>query len=207
MQEDFKPGRRQSVTIVDLHGHGRGRLVWENGPPFFIPDNGEPPFALHRVSAGGASVADGAWENVWITDTFEPLRAKVIECGEMHQPAYSDLFGVGWLVFEKQRQWARFESEDGEVLCRFEWITLSCGRPEHAAKMGRAVTRVPKIDNPDEMNWSTFRTVGGSVLYFRRGGPPPPNGHYYSVSPSTYARMSAKARKAYDAAKKAGRIV
>lgn len=211
MQEEKKaelvPGPRQTITVVDLPGHGRGRLVWRNGPAFFMPDEGDP-FPVYRADSGGArKVSENksfSWERVQITRDGPVLEAETLEPGEHHDRHYSTIFGDGWLVWERgPGWWHRFETLDGEVKVRFKMLSLSVGRPTYAKKMERSHSRMPAIDDPDEMNWSTYSTDDGSVLAFRREGPPPPEGTFIPVRADTYKLLTPKARKAYDAAKKA----
>lgn len=53
VEPTFVAGSRQTVQVVNLPGHGRGRLVWRNGPAFFAPDEGTP-FWLYKVMPGGS---------------------------------------------------------------------------------------------------------------------------------------------------------
>lgn len=193
-------GARQTVDIVELAPWGRGRLVWKNGPAFFLADSGEI-VELEKVGAGGArSNPAMSWRGVWEHKDGGMKEAVVIEPGEDHSRWFSPLFGDGWLVFAADYKNVRFESHEGEVKLRFELLELCVGRPEYRMKMMRSATRMPKIDDPDEMNWSTYRTKDGTLLTFRRGGPHP--GHFLPVKSSTYILFTTKAKKAYDAAKK-----
>lgn len=179
-EADCAIGSRQTVDVVEIPGLGRGRLVWKHGPAFFLlngpspelPEVGAIGYRVARVSLGGASVTEGSWNRVWLPGHHE-MRAKLIEQGEDHGRWFSPLFGDGWLITEKLRYWYRFEDLDGVVRLRFNMSALGMGRPAYYDKMVRARTRMPKMTDPDEENWSTFVTTDGERYTFRRGGTPP----------------------------------
>lgn len=203
------PGPRQTVDRVVMPKLGPGRLVWRNGPALFFPDSGDLVIHLHKVDIGGASSEPPrSWQSVWL-EPGRRVEADLVERGAWHSRFYSPLFGDGWLVDENKKDatgrsefWERFEDLEGNVKLRFQMIELCVGRPAYREKMQRKSAKMPAIDDPDEMNWSTYRAVDGSIFTFRRGGPPPPEGTFIPVRPDTYACFSPKARKAYDAAKK-----
>ena len=197
-----EPGPRQTVDLVVWPERGQGRLIWKNGPAFFVPDDGGPVVHLKKADHGGSSSnPKRSWQRAWTLDG-RMVEVDLVERGESHNRRYSPLFGDGWLITERgPGYWERFEDDAGNVKVRFEMVELCVGRPPTRHKMQRSTTRMPKIDDPDEMNWSTYRTKDGTMLAFRRGGPPPPEGTFIPVRPDTYADLTPKARKAYDAAK------
>lgn len=204
MSDRPTPGARQTVDRVEWKGVGVGTLVWKNGPVFFLPEDGGDAIHLKRADHGGSSSdPKRSWQRIWTVDG-RMFEVDLIERGEEHSRWFSPLFGDGWLVFEAGPGFIhRFEDDAGNVKLRFEVIELCVGRPPYRDRMQRSSTRMPKIDDPDEMNWSTYRTRDGSTFAFRRGGPPPPEGTFIPVKPDTYSLFTPKARKAYDAAKKA----
>jgi hypothetical protein len=196
------PGPRQTIDIVRWPLHGEGRLVWGNGPAFFIPDSGEPAIDLVRADWGGTtSDPPRSYQRVWPV-AGSPAIEVDLRHGDNHSRWFSPLFGDGWLVTEAgPGHWMRFEDLNDQIKLRFEMRGICVGRPEYAEKMARSPIKTPPVDDPDEMNWSTFRARDGSIFTFRRGGPPPPAGTFIPVSKYTYADFSPKARKAYDKAK------
>lgn len=210
-QEQDRPRRsRQTEDIVELLIPGAdrrvtGKLSWGNGPSTFTPE-GLLPIELHRVDLGGASTEPRrSWRRVWFLPGQAPVDADIIQAGDDHSRWYSPLFGDGWLVFEsvKPGHWVRFDTLDDETKVRFDLGSICVGRPAYADKMARSQTKMPSIDDPDEMNWSTIRSVDGSVFSFRRKGPPPPPGTFIKVTDGDYKLLTPKARKAYDLAKAA----
>ena len=200
----YSVGPRQTIDIVLWPGRGEGRLVWGNGPAFFIPDSGEPAIDLVLADYGGTtSNPPRSYLRVWPVAGAPSIEVDLIRHGDSSSRWFSPLFGDGWLVTEATRpgHWMRFEDLNDQIKLRFEMSSLCVGRPAYAEKMRRASHRTPPIDDPDEMNWSTYTTSDGSVFAFRRGGPPPPPGTFIPVSKYTYNDLSPKARKAYDKAK------
>ncbi len=172
-------GPRQTVDIVIVPGLGRGRLVFDHGPKLFICD--EPPVAyrVERLGSSGSSNVSGSWHEV-VFPGQPKITAKQLTHGTRHDRYYSTILGDGWLVTEAKGEvpgyWYRFESMEGEVKLRFNMIALGVGRPDYYEKMSRARTRMPKMDDPDEENWTTFVTTSGERFAFRRKGPPPEKG-------------------------------
>jgi len=212
-QKQMEPGPRQTIDRAVMPGGiGPGQLVWKNGPAFFVPDEG-PIVQLHKVDWGGASSEPKrSWNRVWLTPK-EMVEADVLAHGDDHSRWFSPLFGDGWLVSERdlnardekghRQLFERFEDMEGNLKVRFEMIELCVGRPAYREKMQKKHSKMPPIDDPDEMSWVTHRSRDGSIFTFRRGGPPPPEGTFIRVDDRTYRDFTPKARKAYDAAKKA----
>jgi hypothetical protein len=203
---------RQTEDIVELLIPGadrrvRGKLVWRNGPAVFTPE-GLLPIELHEVQLGGASSEPKrSWRRVRFLPGQAFVDADIIQAGDDHSRWFSPLFGDGWLVFEASVPGKgigiRFETLDDVLKVRFHLLSICVGRPAYATKMDRSHTRMPAIDDPDEMNWSTLKAEDGSVFTFRRHGPPPPPGTFIEVKDGDYRLLTPKARKAYDAAKEA----
>lgn len=201
----MEPGPRQTVDVVSLPGFGRGRLIWRNGPSAFVSDEGAVT-PLRSVSPGGASTKPKrSWRRVTFLDG-RGGEADLESYGENHSRWFSPLFGDGWLVVEASNGsrdiFYRFEDLGGNLRVRFPLRSICVGRPEYAGKVGRSGSRMPKIDDPDEMNWSTVTSMDGSVFSFRREGPPPAPGTFLEVRPDVYRLLTSRARKAYDAALK-----
>ncbi len=177
-------GPRQTVDVVEVPGVGRGRIVSANGPTFFLldgplplhPDVGAIAYRVERLDGEGSGVTDGTWKGIRFPGQLT-VKAKSIARGDRHDRYYSTIFGDGWLISEATGKtpgyWYRFESKEGEVKLRFSMIALGVGRPAYYDKMMRAQTKMPKMDDPDEDNWTTFVAVGGERFAFRRKGPPP----------------------------------
>lgn len=203
---------RQTEDIVELKLPGtdspaRGTLRWDNGPATFTPD-GQDTIELRGADSGGASSKPKrSWRTVRFTAGQPTVEADIIKAGEEHQRWFSPIFGDGWLVWETREGpgglWARFETLDDVLAVRFEMVKMTQGRPAYAAKLNRNHTKMPLLDDPDELNWATYEARDGSVFTFRREGPPPPPGTFVEVRAGDYVHLSPKARKAYDAAKEA----
>ena len=200
-------GPRQTVDTVEIDGV-RGLLVHENGPAFFLPEDGSI-VPLKHADFGGAT-QNRYWKSGLRADGTK-FEATVLVRGDTHHRNFSPIFGDGWMVQlgrdlsdKKSYGFAtqRFEDLDGNVKMTMSWVVVSVGRPEYAKKMAKS-KKSPRIEDPDEMNWLTYELQDGSVLTFRRGGPPPPEGTFVEVRADIYKQLSPKARKKYDAAKQA----
>ena len=202
-------GSRQTVDTVELPGFGRGQLAWRNGPCRFFPVGGGPPIEVASVGGGGASSnPPRSWRRVTMPGATTGIDAELVVTGEHHVKEWSPLFGDGWLITsggvvganDPDRFVFRFEADDGTERVRFRMAQVSVGRPAYAAKMAKSHSRMPLIDDPDEMNWATYTDDNGGVMTFRRGGPRP-EGFVPLARESDYKLLTPRARKAYDDAK------
>lgn len=216
-EQQFVPGPRQRIDEITFNDK-RGKLVWQHGPAFFLPDDGSEPIVLYRADFGGAgsrdvTQADGTTKK----ESYSYMRVQASKdgptvsvphhgSGDDHARWYSPLFGEGWLVMEgdlrRNGWWMRFEDLDGNVKVRFDCIELAVGRPAYVEKSQRSrSSKVVPYEDPDEPNWATYKSRSGDVFSFRRHCAPPPAGTFIKMRPHEYRTLSPKARKAYDAAK------
>jgi hypothetical protein len=189
------PGQRQTVDEVTVPGLGRGKVAWQNGPPIFFPEDGTEPLRLARVELGGFTVGSGSYLRVRLSADEPPISAKIhssMSCS--HRRMYSPTWGDVWLVALAGSK-IRVEKDDGTVLVSFEWDRLAVGRPAYSRKSLNAITRSPKLDDTDELNWSTYESVAGEVFTFRRGGPPPEG--FQFASDKIIAQLTPAAKKKY----------
>ena len=172
-QEVFamKIGERQTVQRAKHPALGEGRLVYDNGPAFFVADSGE---VEQYTEAGWAGSGLGTREHYGQL----PSRHRVLldtterEKGPSHLRIVTEDGRPGWLVTwhdkvsDRERFiWERFEPD---------------GTGEHETMMvqtiwvGRAHEENSRKDIERRRQWRTLRTVGGHCFVFRREDDPAP---------------------------------
>lgn len=162
-------GPRQTVDRVRHPQRGEGIAVYDNGPSFFQPDDGEP--VPMGIGFGGASSKP---KRAWLVlQDPQHGRVEADHCGprgETHMRRWHAIHGPGWLVMEPgEGWWHRYEPDEGKPL-RFRVGSMCVGTPEYkrlVEKSGRH-----RDATPEENLWVTLETHEGEILAFRREPPP-----------------------------------
>lgn len=175
------PGPRQTVDHVMHPKRGPGLMVHDNGPGFFLPDDGGDA-VFGDIRLGGASSSP---PRSWLVFR-DPLHGRIEADydgvrGNRHEPMWSAIFGQGWLVSEgydptrgeKWEWYERFETEDGEIKLRVRMSAVATGRPAMVRKSERSSKWPPKGWEPEDEHWRTYTALTGEIFTFRKGGPPP----------------------------------
>lgn len=161
-------GPRQTTCRVQHPQRGAGLAVYENGPSFFLPDDGTEPVAM-PIDYGGGSAG-----RHWLA-LRDPVHGRVEadQLGETtarHQRFWSPILGPGWFVEPGDYVGeSRFEGDDGRV-ASFRWVEIAVGTPDYARRT-RSLSRHVE-PTAEETHWRTYTTKDGTVLGFRDGPPP-----------------------------------
>lgn len=184
------PGPRQTVDRACHPTLGEGRLVYDNGPVFFLPDVGDP-LPLSRAGMGGT----GGGRSFSVG--FDTAGARIEfdttgrQGGERHVRMWSPVFGPGWLVSEpwpeypgkdatpaaKARyngacRWHRFEPDSDPVPHRWQWDEMHVGRLKKKGQREPPYPKKGSKPSPARVEWDRWRTIGG--LEFRDAPPDEP---------------------------------
>lgn len=138
-EQHFTPGPRQTIDRVRHPTAGEGRAVYNHGPAFFLPDEGEP-IPMRSIGLGGAQSKPTHYsyrDAVTMAGERVELETTGRQRGEHHSRRWSPIFGAGWLVSEAghpwregmspseearyhaSQGWMRFEPDDGSP--PFRW--------------------------------------------------------------------------------------
>lgn len=166
-------GERQTVQHAKHPTLGKGRLVYDNGPAFFIADSGE----IERYDEAGwaGSGVDGSRAYGQNGAVRVELNTTDRKCGPHHERIVTRDGRAGWLVtwmddVSKRERffWDRFEPDDGGdpiVMMNTGWWL---GEPKHKD------ARASKVPIEARKPWVTKESVGGHHFTFRRESDPAP---------------------------------
>lgn len=129
-------GARQTVGRVRHPSLGEGRVVYENGPAFFIADSGEV-VEFTKVGLGGAN-ATSSWLVGHLLDGGRvDLEQRGRDHGKRHERIVTEDGRAGWLVswFDDFQTWCNvFEPDDGAEPLKFSAGYAHIGHPKDRKK-------------------------------------------------------------------------
>jgi hypothetical protein len=158
-------GKRQTAHRVTHPQRGAGVVVYENGPSFFLDEQGVE--TAMRVHGSGASVSRGSY--VILTDSDHGhVEANIVERGASHHRYWSPMLGMGWLVSHGRSE--IFDGDDGRATA-LDVCVWSAGTPDYAQRQQRRKSKL-EPSTPEEEQWITLTMRDGSVMGLRRKGPP-----------------------------------
>lgn len=175
-------GDRQTVQRAKHPKLGEGRLVYGNGPVFFLADSGEvePYDRAGWSGSGSASSSRGEYREHYA----ERFGARVLfdstgrDCGATHERIVSQDGRAGWLVrwndktSNRERfHWERFEPDNGdehETMMNQVWWR---GEAKHEKKS--STTRGNSLEEREP--WMTSKSIGGHLFTYRRECDPLPS--------------------------------
>lgn len=174
---DIQIGERQTVQWAKHPTLGEGRLVYNNGPAFFLADSGE---VEHYDDAGFAGAGSSQSSRGEYCESFGSRGGKRVlldtlrrKRGPQHIRIVTHDGRPGWLVSwndtlsEKNRfMWERFEPDGGgehETMMIQKWWV---GLPKHERSRG---------GNLDACRpWMSMKSIGDDVFTYRRECDPAP---------------------------------
>ena len=169
-------GDRQTVQRAKHPTLGEGRLVYDNGPCFFLADSGEVEH-YDKADFGGVGSAQSsrgryrehhAWKG-YAQTVFDTLDR---ECGPKHQRIVTQDGRPGWLVSwddatsrRERFNWERFEPDDGSapetMMIQRLWVG---GAGDWNSRK--------KLENLHP--WRSMGSIGGHTFTFRLESDPAP---------------------------------
>ena len=168
---EIQIGERQTVQRAKHPTMGEGRLVYDNGPAFFVADTGE---VEHYEDAGWAGTGVGYSKAFGRRGTERvSLDTTDREKGPVHSRIVTHDGRAGWLVSWSDKistknrfHWERFEPDSGAehetMMIQKWWI----GLPKHERSRG---------GNLDACRpWCSMKSVGNDVFTYRRECDPAP---------------------------------
>lgn len=162
--QPFTPGPRQTVARAKHPTLGEGRAVYDNGPAFFLPDDGEP-VALRKIDLGGSRSGPPRY-NYLVAHTLTGERIELETTGrpggEHHYRRWHPTHGEGWYVGGAKTGHDRWESDAGPTI-PLVWSELKVGRP---GKKGKS-----KADKAEDDQWWTVVLTSGEVFCYRSASP------------------------------------
>lgn len=166
-------GERQTVQHAKHPTLGEGRLVYDNGPAFFIADSGE---VEQYDSAGWASVGiDGSRDYACKGSIRFELDTTGRKCGASHMRIVTRDGRPGWLVTwdddvsrRERFIWDRFEPDDGGDPITMMNTGWWLGEAKHYGVSSK------KVSIEARKPWVTKGSIGGHHFTFRRESDPAP---------------------------------
>ena len=157
---------RQTRDVIAHPNRGKCTLVYRNGPSLLVLGDGSQ-VTLSRHPSIGYRSKEGAYARI-LDPVHGEIEVRVLKSGEVHKRRTHSLLGGGWLVFESEGFWLRFEADGGQRV-RFQWSEIHVGTPDYARRSKRRRSQIEPI-TPEEEMWDTYTTKEGEVWAFRKEG-------------------------------------
>lgn len=162
-------GPRQTVDRAKHPTLGEGRVVFDNGPMFFLSDDGQVEHYKSEAGCGARSEPRYSYKTMRRADGVSvELETTGRVHGDRHWRAFVRMLGAGWLVqignAPPRSMPVRFEPDDGKPIT-LDVHSMWTGLPKHDFEKKQTKAMEAEREAASDAGWFTYRSDEGEFVW------------------------------------------